>query len=122
MKTPHRPYLSRPVVAAAIQAARARGVSSVATSRRGFGPAYLEFTDSELHRYGPAAYPGQTWAQRRDAFVARHMAQVERRGEVLWDSRGRPSRRHLALAVWAYSPDPVQLRRWLRASGYLPRP
>lgn len=114
------PYLSRTVVEATIQAAQDRGVSQVATSSKGFGRAYLDLTDAELHELGPSKYPKQTWAQRRDGFIARHMAQARAQGEPLWTKRGTPTRRHLALAVWAYSPWPRDLEKWLRVAGYLP--
>jgi hypothetical protein len=50
------------------------------------------------------------WQQERERFIARHMAQVRKHGESLWTGRGLPTRRHLALVFWAYSPEPVKLR------------
>ena len=50
-----------------------------------------------------------TWARRRGGFIARHMAQVENRGEALWRKRKgswEPTRRHLGLIAWAFSPMP----------------
>lgn len=81
--------------------ARKRKVSEVARGPQGFLPAYKR-----------AGSPGELpdyWRGRREAFIARHMAQVERRNEILWEVDGRPSRRHLALIMWAYSPDPRAL-------------
>lgn len=73
-----------------VEAAR-KGVSKVARSRRGFLPAYKKGAlDPE-------------WCARRAAFIKRHMAQVKRRGESLCEN-GAPTRRHLALIMWAYSP------------------
>lgn len=72
--------------------AAAQGVSKVARSPRGFLSAYK---DAELDPW---------WCQRRAAFIKRHMAQVRKRGELLWDKKGRPTRRHLALIMWGYSP------------------
>lgn len=111
------PYLSKPTVKAAMREAKARNVAAVARGRMGFASAFMQLTPAELRIYGPEAYPNQTWAQRREGFIARHMAQVEGNGEALWDARGEPTRRHLALAVWAYSPDAAALSRWLRAQG-----
>jgi hypothetical protein len=54
------------------------------------------------------------WQEERKRFIARHMAQVRKRGEALWRSDGLPTRRHLALIFWAYSPEPDRLRRLLR--------
>jgi hypothetical protein len=76
--------------------ARKRGVSEVARGPSGFLPAYK--------RAGAATKLSDYWRRKREAFIARHMAQVEERNEPLWDLDGRPSRRHLALIMWAYSP------------------
>ena len=80
--------------------AKARGVSAVARSGRGFMRAY--------ERAGTWARLDPWWKARRNAFVARHMAQVRLNGEKLWkrDRGGKlqPSRRGLALLMWAYLP------------------
>ncbi len=81
--------------------ARKRKVSEVARSPRGFLPAYK--------RAGAAGALPDYWRSKREAFIARHMAQVEDRNEPLWDLDGRPSRRHLALIMWAYSPMAARL-------------
>lgn len=79
-----------------------RGVSEVARSPRGFLTAYRRAG-------GPGNLPPD-WLQRREAFIARHEAQVRRRGEPLYERDGSPTRRHLALIAWAYSPDEGGLR------------
>ena len=76
--------------------AHKRKVSEVARGTSGFLPAYK--------RAGSAAALPDYWRRKREAFIARHMAQVEKRNEPLWDLDGHPSRRHLALIMWAYSP------------------
>jgi len=76
--------------------AKKRGVSEVARGPSGFLPMYK--------RAGSAAKVSDYWKRKREAFIARHMAQVEERNEPLWSTDGRPSRRHLALIMWAYSP------------------
>lgn len=75
--------------------AKAKNVSAVARSGRGFMRAY--------ERAGSWAALDQWWKDRRDNFVSRHMAQVRQRGEKLWKN-GHPSRRALALLMWAYMP------------------
>ena len=81
--------------------ARKRKVSEVARGPGGFLPAYkLAGSATALPDY---------WRRTREAFIARHMAQVEERNEPLWDLDGRPSRRHLALIMWAYSPAASRL-------------
>lgn len=76
-----------------------QGVSKVARSPRGFLPAYRRAG-------GDPDQLSDIWKRKRAGFIARHMAQVEARGERLVDAQGQPSRRHLALIVWAYSPQP----------------
>ncbi len=105
------PGLAVELVEAAVRAAQARGVSKVATSPGGFAPAYL--AAGSLKRLPKA------WRIKRNGFLARHLAQLQRNEEPLYDTKGRPTRRHLALAVWAYSPDVRGLRRWLKQQGYL---
>lgn len=99
-----RSWLSQRLVEAAARAAARRGVSKVARSRDGF-LAQFRASGRRMHPW---------WKARRAAFIARHFAQVIRRGEPLYDKGGRPTRRHLALAVWAFSPDPRGLARSLR--------
>lgn len=70
------------------------GVSKVARSRRGFLGA--------LDRYGRRNLP-PSWRRKRHNFIKRHMAQVKKRREPLFQD-GRPTRRHLALIMWGYSP------------------
>lgn len=53
-----------------------------------------------------------SWMARREAFIARHMAQLVSNDESLYDKKdGMPARRHLALVAWAFSPDPSGLRK-----------
>jgi hypothetical protein len=77
--------------------AAARRVSEVARSPRGFLSAYKKA------RGNPAHLPLE-WHQKRRAFIARHMAQVKMRREPLYDRYGEPTRRALALIMWAYFP------------------
>ncbi|HSX23330.1 MAG TPA: hypothetical protein VLE97_11205 [Gaiellaceae bacterium] len=81
--------------------AKKRGVSEVARGPSGFLPAYK--------RAGSSARMPDYWKSKREGFIARHMAQLEERNEPLWDPDGSPSRRHLALIMWAYSPAASKL-------------
>jgi hypothetical protein len=83
--------------------AKAQGVSTVARSARGFLTAYK--------RAGSAGNLAPEWHAKREAFIKRHMAQVSMRKEDLFDEEGEPSRRHLALIMWAYSPGLRAARR-----------
>lgn len=111
------PWLRLDTVEAAIPAMVSEGVSEVARSSRGFIQAY--------RRAGGRAEPlrtmrdpesGQTWWNKRNGFVARHLAQLEAEGGG-WEASGEPTRRHLALVAWAYSPDAAGLRQWLQRSN-----
>lgn len=82
-----------------------RGVSQVARSQGGFLPAYRRAG-------GDPDELSDEWVDKREAFLARHLAQVKLRGEPLW-ADGDPTRRHLALVMWAYSPTPQKLFDWL---------
>ena len=84
------------------------GVSEVARSPRGFLREY------ERRRSGISEH----WRRRREGFVSRHMAQLVGNDEPLYDRLGRPTRRHLALVAWAYSPDPKGLTRARRRMGF----
>lgn len=81
--------------------AASSGVSEVARSARGFLGAYR----AAKGRFDklPAA-----WRTKREGFLARHLAQAK--GEAMFDESGMPTRRHLALIMWAYSPAPARLR------------
>ena len=100
--TPHR-FLPLHLIQRYVALARARGVSTVARSPRGFLTAYREVN-------GHAARLSDAWRQRREAFIARHLAQLEQRGEPILGADGKPTRRHLALIMWAFSPKPSLLK------------
>ena len=106
-------WLDLDTVLAAVPAAAANGVSEVARSRRGFVAAYRD-ADGDPAALARDDHSGQDWRARRNAFVARHTAQGDAEG--YW-SGGAPTRRHLALVMWAYSPDPKRLRAWLSGLG-----
>jgi hypothetical protein len=82
-----------------------RGVSKVARSGRGFMAAYAR-AGGDLRKLP------RKWQAKREAFIKRHMAQVHKRRESLFKD-GVPTRRHLALVMWAYSPAPTRLKAFL---------
>ena len=55
----------------------------------------------------------ETWKDRRMQFLSRHLKQIEDRNELLWKN-GQPSRHHLALVAWGYTPTPKQYKEWLK--------
>ena len=91
------PYLTLDEIEPWVPFMAALGVSEVARSQDGFLPAYRRAGGS------PKALP-EAWRRKREGFIKRHMAQVLKRDEALFDKKGMPTRRHLALIAWAYSP------------------
>lgn len=94
-----RKFLSVATIKKYIPLMEVKDVSEVARSPRGFLTAYLA-AKGNLKKLGPE------WIQKREAFIARHLAQVVNRDEQLFDAVDLPTRRHLALIAWAYSPSP----------------
>ena len=90
------PYLPMSAIRKYEPLMRAQDVSVVARSARGFLTAYKK-AGGDPNKLSDA------WDKKREAFVKRHMAQVKKRKEKLWKD-GEPTRRHLALIAWAYSP------------------
>ena len=102
-------------VLALVPLMEAEAVSEVARSPRGFLTAYRR-AGGDPKRLGSDSYSGQDWVKRRNNFVARHMGQILKRSEPLWVG-SQPSRRHLALIAWGFTPDPDGVRGWLRGSA-----
>ena len=80
---------------------RDRGVSEVARSPRGFLTAYK--------RAGSKTRLSPEWRMKRDGFVARHWTQAQKQARPLYETKGKyagtPTRWHLALIAWGFSPD-----------------
>ena len=76
--------------------AKEQNVSKVARSARGFMRAYeKDNTKTKLEKIKVPKFPKQNWRQRRNAFVARHLIQYNKKTTP---------RRWLALVMWAYKP------------------
>ena len=96
------------------------GVSEVATgvrrgsaTKRGFLEVYKDNDGDSRKTQKEKATRYQTWGERRNDFLTRHIAQIKIRKEPLFID-GVPSRRHLALIAWAYTPAPKKLAKWIR--------
>lgn len=89
------PFMGLREVERWVPEARRRGVSAVARSARGFLTAYRRAG-------GDPSRLSEAWMRKRAGFIARHVAQMRRRGERVRGPDGRPTRRALALAMWAY--------------------
>ena len=48
-------------------------------------------------------------------FGNRFVQQAKINREKWWTKKGHPTRRHLALIMWAYSPTPRRVADWLRS-------
>lgn len=81
--------------------AKKLGVSKVARGRSGFLSAYKRSK-------GNPDKLSDAWDRKREGFIKRHMAKVKKDKEPLWEN-GLPTRRHLALIMWAYSPNVQRL-------------
>lgn len=95
----------------------ARGVKDSNQTREGFVEAYIA-TDGDpekMKKRLTGRSKTETWSDRRIQFNTRHYAQVKRNNEKLWQDNGDPSRRHLALIAWGWSPatEAKKLEKWL---------
>ena len=66
-------------------------------------------------RYDRLGYVNRTnyekWLQRRENFIRRHLAQVEKRDEPLYDIDNMPTRRTLSFYAWGFDPSPRDTRK-----------
>jgi hypothetical protein len=83
-------------------------LNTVAKSRKPFG-----FTVSYRKALGERGLMALTKRKKRDTFIRRQMGIVRKRKEPLWKD-GAPTRRHFSLIMWAFSPTPEELKRWLQ--------
>ena len=120
----HHPYMNLAAANFFLPYAKERGVSKVArgeskstVTKEGFMQAYARVKGDPKKLVTRMATPNQSWAVRRDNFVARHMAQMTLHGEKLWETSGKhkgwPTRRHLGLIMWAMTPDPTIVGRFI---------
>lgn len=93
-----RPFLRLRTVRKWESLAAELGVSEVARGPSGFVAAYKRAG-------GDPRRLSERWRIMRRGFIARHEAQMKANQEPLWQG-GKPTRRHLALIMWAYSPNP----------------
>lgn len=96
------PWMSYAAAHAHESEAARLGVSTVARSSRGFMREYERAGTARNMASRPlpmGVSGGETWGQKRNGFVARHMAKY----------REHPTyRRYLALIMWAYKPPGVR--------------
>jgi hypothetical protein len=88
-------------------------VSEVARSSRGFLAAY-KLASGEPAMLGRNPLTQKLWAEERTNFINRHYRQARQNRESFWDKTGNPSRRHLMLIMWAYTPTHEKTAAWLQ--------
>ena len=107
------PYIRLDVLERVERVAARHGVSKVARSPRGFVAAYKR-ASGDPYTMGRDSFSGQMWEKRRSNFIKRHVEQAQKGKESFWTKTGQPTRRHLALMMWAFTPTPNKTLEWLR--------
>ncbi len=108
------PYLRLSIVEKIELLAVQAGVSEIARSPRGFLSAY-KLASGEVSMLGRHPENQKPWADVRDRFLAKHMDVIAKKREPLWTAKGQPTRRHLMLMIWAFTPTPDRTLAWLRS-------
>lgn len=96
----------------------ARGKKDSTQTKEGFVEAYIATNGSidRMEKRLTGRNEHETWSDRRNQFVSRHLEQM-RKGDTYkdgWKPNGEPTRRHLGLIAWAYTPSPKRLAKWLK--------
>jgi len=94
----------------------ARGVKKSTRTKEGFVQAYKATKGSiPKMRTRKTGQGDQTWSKRRDEFIARHLKQMRQNDthKTGWLPSGEPTRRHLGLIAWAYTPSQTRTKKWL---------
>jgi len=91
----------------------ARGIVPSKQTNTGFLVAYKRAKgDIPTIEQMKNGFGDQTWGERRHGFIARHAEQMKK--ERAFDENGDPTRRHLGLIAWAYTPYPKQIKNWIK--------
>ena len=56
----------------------------------------------------------ENWHEARERFLKKEIAAIKLSGEHLFDRKGRPTRRHLSMILWAFSPRAALLQAYWR--------
>lgn len=98
----------------------ARGVDPSSQTKEGWVQAYIATGGNPvaMSQRLTGRNDHETWKDRRKQFLARHLEKVRRDNEPLWRN-GEPTRRHLALVAWGYSPTISRLQKWLKTQPSL---
>tara|TARA_R100000231_G_scaffold137798_1_gene114791 strand:+ start:2986 stop:3357 length:372 start_codon:yes stop_codon:yes gene_type:complete len=86
----------------------ARGIQKSTATNQGFTQVFL--TGKSL---SSKATKNETWDERRENYLKRHLKAG--RQTPLYNIDGSPSRFHLSLIAWAFSPDTKGLKRYIKS-------
>lgn len=89
-----------------------RGLKRSKQTPRGFLETWVSRRGNTNFLNESSGFGTQTWNQRRTAFIRRHTKQAKTNGEKYW-KQGKPTRRHLGLIAWGYTPTRKRLKTWL---------
>lgn len=105
------PYLKLHILELIEPFARRADVSHTGMSARGFLAAY-KLASGEPSMMGRNPSSGHLWADERTRLINRHYAQARQNREKFWKN-GLPTRRHLMLMMWAFTPTPEITAQWV---------
>ena len=102
------PFLPVEAVETLVPTAKEIGISEIARSPKGFVPAYLAARDPDKLT--------AKWHRIRENFIRRNVEAAAAKGESWWVLNV-PTKRHLALVMWAYSPDSERMLKFISGLG-----
>lgn len=106
------PYIRLSVVEQFIPLAMEAGVADITLYEgRGFLTAY-RLAHGEPNMLGREETSRLGWDYVRGKRLSAWMTQARRQMATFWTQKGHPTRRHLAMIMWAYTPDPQRLKRY----------
>lgn len=88
----------------------ARGLQKSTATNKGFTQVFL--SNKSL---SSRATKNETWDERRINYLKRHLKAGKR--TPLYNLDGSPSRYHLSLIAWAFSPNPRGLKRYMKSEN-----
>ena len=91
-----------------------RGIVPSKQTTKGFTQAWIDMKGSPNILNTENGYKQQTWGERRNSFIKRHMGQIKANNEKLFKN-GQPTRRHLSLISWGYTPQRSRLEKWSKS-------
>jgi len=106
--------LNRKIVIAYLPLMQKFGVSRVARGQQKSTRTKQGFTEVFISgkSLNTLATKNETWTQRRENYLKRHLKGGKR--TPLYNLDGSPSRYHLSLIAWAFSPDPKGLNKYIK--------